>query len=200
MTLTISNGRQRCSHQSQSLVSTSSTYPNDKTILSRPDYCIIMTKLQMYVPMMYTSNLYNAVPSHLNDRICERPDKRKLLEKYYARYPNLCIDVTKYLHKRKVCNSTLPDTEIISDKMNNLITEYASNNIAVVKIFIKDPYYTSFKKDEAMTWVSFVGTCGGLAGLSIGLSFVSLFEILYHVMNCSATRFQQMLNENNPKQ
>jgi hypothetical protein len=34
-----------------------------------------------------------------------------------------------------------------------------------------------------MTTVSFVANAGGLVGLCIGLSFVSIFEIFYHIFN-----------------
>jgi hypothetical protein len=34
-----------------------------------------------------------------------------------------------------------------------------------------------------MTTVSFVANAGGLVGLCIGLSFVSIFEIFYHMFN-----------------
>ncbi len=38
-----------------------------------------------------------------------------------------------------------------------------------------------------MSMVSFVGNAGGLAGLCMGFSFVSLFEIFYHIFNACAT-------------
>jgi hypothetical protein len=47
-------------------------------------------------------------------------------------------------------------------------------------VYIKDPYYTSIKKDENIPFISFIGNAGGLLSLCMGLSFVSLFEILYH--------------------
>jgi hypothetical protein len=48
------------------------------------------------------------------------------------------------------------------DKFIVLIFSYAEENFAVLYIFIKDPYYTLIKKDEAMTTISFIGNAGGL--------------------------------------
>ncbi len=58
--------------------------------------------------------------------------------------------------------------------------QYAAENFAVLYIFIKDPYYTLILKDESMSIISFIGNAGGLVGLSMGLSFVSVFEVFYH--------------------
>jgi len=56
---------------------------------------------------------------------------------------------------------------------------YAKTNIAKLNIFIRDPYYEKMKRDEQMTFVSFVGNAGGLMGLCLGFSILSLFELAY---------------------
>ena len=37
---------------------------------------------------------------------------------------------------------------------------YARDNIAVVKVFARDPYYTLIQRDKKMTTISFVGNTG----------------------------------------
>jgi hypothetical protein len=63
--------------------------------------------------------------------------------------------------------------------------------LAVLYIFIKDPYYTLIKKDVSMTTISFIGNAGGLVGLCMGLSFVSNFEVFYHCFNFFFTRMNR---------
>jgi hypothetical protein len=60
------------------------------------------------------------------------------------------------------------------------VLTYARDNIAVVKLFARDPYYTWFQRDKIMTNISFIGNTGGLIGLCMGFSFVSLVEIVHH--------------------
>ena len=59
--------------------------------------------------------------------------------------------------------------------------EYARANVALVQIFIKDPYVTKMKRDEAFSVILFVAGAGGLMGLCTGFSFLSAVEIVYHV-------------------
>ena len=47
----------------------------------------------------------------------------------------------------------------------------------------RDPYYTKIGRDEAMSTLSFISTAAGLLGLCMGLSFVSMFEVIYHFFN-----------------
>ena len=88
----------------------------------------------------------------------------------------------------------LGDTSDMEDFFENIFEEknepikeflykYAKENIAIVYIFIRDPYYTKIKKDEAISIVSFIGNIGGFVGLCLGLSFVSVFEIIFHCFN-----------------
>ena len=57
------------------------------------------------------------------------------------------------------------------------IFKYARENVAILRtLSMKDPYYTSITKDEK------IGNTGGLLGLSIGLSAVSIFEMFFHMI------------------
>jgi hypothetical protein len=59
---------------------------------------------------------------------------------------------------------------------------YAKTNIAKLNIFIPDSYYAKIKRDEQMTFVSFIGNAGGLMSLCLGLCLLSLCEIVYFLI------------------
>jgi len=65
--------------------------------------------------------------------------------------------------------------------VRDAVFTYARDNIVVVKVFARDPYYTLIERDIKMTLISFVGNTGGLVGLCLGFSFVSLVEIIFHL-------------------
>lgn len=66
------------------------------------------------------------------------------------------------------------------------IYNYARENLAIINIFIKEPYTKRFRKTEKMSRISYIASSGGLLGLCMGFSFVSLAEIAYHLCLCCA--------------
>ena len=66
------------------------------------------------------------------------------------------------------------------------IYKYARENLAIINIFIKESYTKRFRKTEKMSRISYIASSGGLLGLCMGFSFVSLAEILYHCFLCVA--------------
>ena len=92
--------------------------------------------------------------------------------------------------RQKICanNSVLTSTqEERNEDLIKLIFDYARKNIIHMKVFFKRPYYTEIRRDLQMTAISFIGTIGGLASLCLGLSWISIVEILYHCF-CSFAR------------
>ena len=59
---------------------------------------------------------------------------------------------------------------------------YTKQNIVMANIMTKDLTVTQIMKDEKTSTISFIANTGGLMGLCIGLSSVSIFEIIYHVL------------------
>ena len=96
-------------------------------------------------------------------------------------YVTNCNEILKYEDKVNKCEGRLEDD--VDDTMNKFLNDYARKNIAVLKIFLKDPYYTNIIRDRQITFINFVGNTGGLVGLCLGLSFISLFEGIYHFFN-----------------
>ena len=64
------------------------------------------------------------------------------------------------------------------------VYKYARENLAIINIFIKESYTKRFRKTEKMSRISYIASSGGLLGLCMGFSFVSLAEILYHCFLC----------------
>ena len=55
----------------------------------------------------------------------------------------------------------------------------------MVTIYIREPFAQKMSILEAISPVSFVSDVGGLVGLFMGCSFVSLLEIFYHAFRVS---------------
>ena len=64
--------------------------------------------------------------------------------------------------------------------LEDLLYFYAKNNLVLVNIYIKDPVVTKIWRDEKTPVIHFVAYTGGLLGLCMGFSLVSLFEIIYY--------------------
>merc|ERR1719278_286028 len=52
-------------------------------------------------------------------------------------------------------------------------------DIAIVNVFFGEPTAYEYERLPKMTWLDFISGFGGLCGLCLGISFVSLVEILY---------------------
>uniref|UniRef100_A0A182PGQ2 Pickpocket n=1 Tax=Anopheles epiroticus TaxID=199890 RepID=A0A182PGQ2_9DIPT len=59
--------------------------------------------------------------------------------------------------------------------------QYAKENLALIYIFVKDTYYRSFTKGELVGFTDFLSNVGGLLGLFLGFSIISLIEVIYFV-------------------
>lgn len=151
--------RMRCEDQSEEMTATTTKYPNRNTIVYREDFCLVVKKVV---------------------KACSHPQKRELLEAYYED-TSVC-ELVESNHNAGVCKDTFkpPLRKDADPKLDEFVEKYAEDNFAVIKAFIKNPYYTSIRRDQAMTTISFIANSGGLAGLCMGMSFVSIFEVIYH--------------------
>ena len=60
--------------------------------------------------------------------------------------------------------------------------------MAIVNVYIQDPYVKKYLIEEKISEISFIGNLGGLLGLFLGFSFVSVFEIIYYAFVIGACR------------
>jgi hypothetical protein len=70
-----------------------------------------------------------------------------------------------------------------ADLMKEEVFFYAKSNMALVNVYIKDPVVTRIKRDQKIPIIGFVANTGGLLGLCMGFSLVSLiiktWKLLY---------------------
>ena len=94
-----------------------------------------------------------------------------------------CRDILNSSQNLELCaENGEPNIEMIENnkRISNFIYNYAKTNFLFLTVFIKEPYFTLIKRDEQMSLISFLGNTGGLLGLCLGLSLVSIFEMFYH--------------------
>ncbi len=120
------------------------------------------------------------------DRICKIKLRReRLLFRYSPLYPqgDICSTNDYYFNFMGLCNKsnfTLNRAVVINPDYLTVLLRYAKENLIALKIFFKEPYYTSIIKKDKISYINFVATVGGLMGLCMGLSFVSAAEWIYH--------------------
>ena len=144
---------------------TSSMYPVETTFSQHPFFCLALKKVS---------------------KICTDTDRAKIFEAILNETGMSCLEILNTDKTQNLCtNDSQPNfTAVLSNtKMTKFLYNYAKTNFAILRVFIKDPYYTLIKRDEQLTTISFLGNVGGLLSLCMGLSLVSIFEIFYHVSN-----------------
>jgi hypothetical protein len=160
---------QRCDFQTNSFVLSSTAYPSETGFPFTEEFCYVFQKIV---------------------RICNgNPYQRKVFE---LKYPIMSCDEFTSLNKTvALCDSkSTPNyTLIMQSNIYKFVHDYAKTNIALLTIFIKDPFYVKLKRDEQMTVLSFIGNAGGLLGLCMGLSLISVFEVFYY---CSTFIFRHL--------
>jgi hypothetical protein len=61
---------------------------------------------------------------------------------------------------------------------------YGRQNLALIHVMIQSPYVTKIKRDVETTFLSFIADTGGLLGLCLGFSFISIIEIFFWFCSC----------------
>ncbi|XP_055910461.1 pickpocket protein 28-like [Eupeodes corollae] len=85
---------------------------------------------------------------------------------------------------------------IQSQLIQNMSNQYASQNIAVVNMYFKENTFRSSYKQQFIGITDFLSNTGGLMGLFMGFSFISLAELVYFAFMRPFHRFfQQRVNK-----
>jgi len=89
-------------------------------------------------------------------------NKRAVFEKFYANKFGCQI-----FQRKSSCSAIGTeqdggdeDGDQDDEQVRKAVFMYAQDNIAVVKVFARDPYYTLIEKDKKMSLLSFVGNTG----------------------------------------
>ena len=126
------------------------------------------------------------VASHILSKTCLHQGRRLLL---HGQQPNLCPILEAFNESFVQCgnwpNSFLQDNGLpFNTTLLDEMYQYKRSNLALVHVMIQSPYITIFKRDVAMTFLSYVANTGGLLGLFIGFSCISGIEILFCFCCC----------------
>ena len=117
-------------------------------------------------------------------RICQDGTKKALfLESYHNEVSCEEILEAERDDKDYNCSSVISTPAFLekNPKLTSFLFKYAEENFAYVKVFSKYPYHTKIQMSLEMNEIQFISNLGGLLGLLMGLSIISLFEFIYHV-------------------
>ena len=116
---------------------------------------------------------------------------------YLASFPQLCPDD---MHVSMIENfedlALNPSVDVLSVLISNqnqtlkaeglklirLLHRYARENLILANIYIKDPAVTMITRDQKIPVIWFVANVGGILGLCMGCSLVTIFEVLHHLI------------------
>jgi len=147
-----------CNKQTPYVTTSTSSYPSINTLRARQEFCLIVKKIR---------------------KICDEGGSRKdALESEYTDEEPYCTVFKE--DKPDYCNNLTYTPPLYHKKLEKAVTDYTRQNLAVVKVYMQDPYYTQMQRAEVQTGTAFMGAAGGWLGLCCGLSFISLLEIAYH--------------------
>ncbi len=166
---------QRCDLQTETVLTTSSKFPNKETFIHRRDFCFVLQKIA---------------------KICKNSASKKVFESL-ASWPNICLEVIDMNDQTRVCDEKDHANFSIANTNKPLVEflfDYAAKNIAILNIFIREPYYTSYCKSEQISPISFIGNAGGLVSLCLGMSFISCFEVFYHLCTYFLAKILQVIS------
>ena len=64
-----------------------------------------------------------------------------------------------------------------------IVVKYSTyrDNLVEVGIFLRDPFYVKIEREMRISDLDIWSNIGGLMGLIMGFSFISLIELLYHL-------------------
>ena len=102
---------------------TSSAYPSRQVFHLRKDFCYMVIKLA---------------------RICNETNRKAAFEKLYGNRVS-CDEILKLNRSKTFCSElyTPNITEVLEKRaFTKFVADYTAENIQVLKIFIKDPFYT----------------------------------------------------------
>jgi hypothetical protein len=172
-----------CDDQVNSVSVTSSDFPNRETFVRREEFCLTLLKLRKTCSSPKRAFLVAKLPTVCDniERIVSRIAQGVRNASSYespAAVPIVCTDLE--WDPVRIYGFQREDRDLVD--MEEDIFVYAKKNLAVVNVYIKDPVVTRILRDQKIPVIAFVANTGGLLGLCMGFSLVSVFEVLYHVL------------------
>ena len=66
-------------------------------------------------------------------------------------------------------------------KLQEELLKYSRENLVRIVAYVAEPYVTIYEKDVVITPTTLIANIGGLMGLCMGFSLISLAEIIYYI-------------------
>ena len=163
----------RCERDEFHTAVSSSTYPNYFTFQHRKDICYVFKKVYHICHVETMSKRAQFLDFY-----------EDVLQKFENHNTTLCDVIYKAYHSENMCkNSHISNLDLKRNKrLVKFLFQYAKDNVAYVKVYMGDQFYTRIDMDQDITWLDFFNSVGGLLGLCLGLSLVSIFELFYHII------------------
>ncbi|CAB4055949.1 unnamed protein product [Lepeophtheirus salmonis] len=159
-----------CEDQSYTAAVTTSIFPNMHTFLRSAEFCLMYRKLKKSCRTSKNVTLQEQYP-----KLCIL-----MLE-----YPLVCStdeDPDRLLPLVQSLSHSSPFIKKRSVQFISLLHRYARENLLLANIYIKDPAVTRIKRDQKLPIIWFVANIGGIMGLCMGCSLVTLFEVFHHIL------------------
>ncbi len=154
-----------CEYQSITTSISSVAYPYAPNFHETKHFCLVLFKLA---------------------QICQNPQRAHLKKKCFDKNEITCKEILNAYQVNKLCTEDRhPIWKAVKNnpRVKNFVFKYAAENFAVLRVLICKPYFTLIMQDEEFSYINYIGNVGGLLGLSMGLSFISFFEVGYCLVN-----------------
>jgi len=178
-------------------------YPNRAMFAKRPEICNLVRKLLKICQGWVDPHAVGAYGQYGD----ELKIKKNVL---LSAYPNMCKHLCEVFGFDAMVSANLSCNDIRRNLLNAAnssqifeeLHKYAKENLLWLNVYVKDSFATRIIRDERMTRTSFIANVGGLLGLCMGFSLVSVAEILYFVCKrrnfcCTLPRFCYSKSKNN---
>ena len=153
-----------CRDQTYFVSESTALYPSSEVFKYRPSFCYIVRKLA---------------------RTCSQEARKKSLE---INYPGVCRQVRTVI-QNEACEQLYDRDKIrswtSSSKFNfeNTIFKYTKENVALVTVFLDKPYCVKIIQEIKFNLISLIGNIGGVLGLCLGGSLISLVEVVWFCLS-----------------
>lgn len=182
-----------CNDQQHAVQTTTSSYPAEPVFQHNKDYCLLLLKFVEQCKVTERRELldeyYPWICKSVTNMTGAMIDTFKILKLDTKMLESESVDLEMF-------RGRLVDTFCDEDKIENWVDivdkaspkfksdmySYGQKNLVRVNVFIRNPFVTSFERDVKTSPISFIANIGGLMGLCMGFSFVSLAEIIYYLV------------------
>ena len=121
----------------------------------------------------------------MNPSLLSEPIKNEFWKSNNGTLPDFATPTVKNLpSKRLYINSGLKEQHLVFKRALQKQPDYDAfkKDIALVNFYFEQPYVQQYKRQHSLTIQDFIAQVGGLFSLAVGMSIVSVFELIWHFM------------------